>query len=109
MRIILDIDGDTVNMITQPAHPASLQSTSASSAHSAPPPELLQAAAASGAHDAGPAPLHLAGLAKAVSTADWNATAGTTNAGSAPGSAGKNPPILKAAAGVRVRSKKRRS
>lgn len=86
MRIIVDIEGDNVNVTTEPAHKASVKVGSGvpvAAARHAPPPELLKAAAALGAHDAGPAPEHVAGFVKSVSAAEWRAITGPSDAGAA--------------------------
>ena len=91
MRIIIDIDGDSVNVTTEPAHRISVNSelmALAASPRPTPPPELLKAAAALGAHDAGPAPAHIAGLVKSVNAAEWKAITGPSDAGNAPSGTG---------------------
>ena len=69
MRIIVDIEGDNVNVTTEPAHKTSVNVGSGvpvAAARRTAPPELLKAAAALGAHDAGPAPEHIAGSVKSA-------------------------------------------
>jgi hypothetical protein len=86
MRITIDIDGETVNVTTEPplkvTWKAPLTATTAAS-RPTPPPALRKAAEALGAHDAGPAPVHIADLAKTLSAADRKAITGTTDAGAA--------------------------
>src|SRR5260370_33667358 len=84
MKIIIDVDGDNVNVTTEPAHEISVNSelvALVTSPRPIPPPELLRAAAALGAHDAGPAPVHLASLLKSVNAAEWKAITGPSDAG----------------------------
>ena len=96
MRITIDIDGETVNVTTEPplkvAWKAPLAATAAASRRT-PPPELREAAAALGAHDAGPAPAHIADL----SAAERKAITGTTDAGASRAAANKKIPIGKIA------------
>jgi hypothetical protein len=113
MRIIIDIDGNNVNVTTEPAHKVSVNAAVAEIAPNArpAPPELLAAAAALGAHDAGPAPVspHTTGVVNSsVSHAELKAISGVTDAGSAP-TVGKKTPIKKATAKSTVRSKKSRA
>lgn len=100
MRITIDIDGDTVNVTTEPERRISVNSpggTSAATPRPTPPPGLLKAAAALGAHNAGPAPTHLAGLVKSATAAEWKALAGHTDAGAAPSGARKHSPAKSSA------------
>jgi hypothetical protein len=114
MRIIIDIDGNNVNVTTEPAQKVSVNAAVAAIAPNprpATPPELLAAAAALGAHDAGPAPVspHAAGLvSSSLSHAELKAISGVTDAGSAP-TAGKKTPIKKTAAKSAAGSKKSRA
>src|SRR5260221_12464803 len=111
MRIIIDIDGNNVNVTTEPARKVSMNAAAAAIAPNprpATPPELLAAAAALGAHDAGPAPVSAGLVGSAVSRAELKAISGFTDAGSAP-SAGKKAPITKAASKSAAGSKKRQA
>lgn len=110
MRIIIDIDGDNVNVTTEPAHKISVNSevvTLVASPRPTPPPELLKAAAALGAHDAGPAPAHIAGLVKSVSAAEWKAITGPSDAGAAPAGKGTKATIKRTTTKPAARYKKR--
>jgi hypothetical protein len=111
MRIIIDIDGNNVNVTTEPAQKVSVNAAVAAIAPNprpATPPELLAAAAALGAQDAGPAPVSPGVVGSAVSHAELKAISGFTDAGSAP-TAGKKTPIKKTAAKPVAGSKKSRA
>ncbi len=110
MRIIIDIDGDNVNVTTEPARKISVNSelvALVASSRPTPPPELLKAAAALGAHDAGPAPAHLAGLVKSVNAAEWRAVTGPSDAGAAPAGTGRKTTIKRITTKPAPRYKKR--
>lgn len=84
MRIIIDIDGNNINVITEPQQPAGIASAVVPAVRPT-PPEILKAAAAIGAHDAGPAPAHVREL---------QSISGPAKAGAAPsptGTAAKTP------------------
>ena len=109
MRIIVDIDGDNVNVTTEPAHKTSVNVGSTvpvAAARRIPSPELLKAAAALGAHDAGPAPEHIAGFVKSVSAAEWRAITGPSDAGAAQARGGGKIAIKKTAAKLSKKKKR---
>jgi hypothetical protein len=111
MRIIVDIEGDNVNVTTEPAHKTSVNVGSGvpvAAARRTPPPELLKAAAALGAHDAGPAPEHIAGSVKSGSAREWRVITGPSDAGAARARGGGKTEIKKTAAKP-GKHKKRRS
>jgi hypothetical protein len=110
MRIIIDVDGDNVNVTTEPAHKISVNSdlvALVASPRPTPPPELLTAAAALGAHDAGPAPAHLASLVRSVNAAEWKAITGPSDAGAAPAGRGRKTTIKRVTTKPAARYKKR--
>jgi len=110
MRIILDVDGDNVNVTTEPAHKVSMNSelvARVGSPRPTPPPELLKAAAALGANDAGPAPVHIASLVRSVSAAEWKAITGPSDAGAAPADTGRKTAVKRVTAKPAARYKKR--
>ncbi len=110
MKIIIDVDGDNVNVTTEPAHEISVNSelvALVTSPRPIPPPELLRAAAALGAHDAGPAPVHLASLLKSVNAAEWKAITGPSDAGAAPAGTGRKTTIKRVTTKPAARYKKR--
>ena len=94
MRIIIDIDGETVHVTAEPPLKVAPK---AMPARPTPPPELLKAAAALGARDAGPAPAHVADLARTSSTAERRAITGTTDAGASAAAGNKKIQISKPA------------
>jgi hypothetical protein len=103
MRIIIDIDGDNINVTTEPQQKVMVAAaTLPSGTRPTPPPELLKAAAAIGAHDAGPAPARITGPVKAAAV---QAVGGPAKAGAAPSGPGKA--VKKSVAKPPAKSKKR--
>jgi hypothetical protein len=103
MRIIIDIDGDNINVTTEPQQRITVAAAMLpSGSRPTPPPEILKAAAAIGAHDAGPAPARITGPVKA---AVLQAAGGPAKAGAAPTGPGKA--VKKPAAKPPAKSKKR--
>lgn len=100
MRIVIEIDGETVTATTvQPngsgARAPRLPDASFESPPSAPSPELLKKAAALGATSAGPAAVHASAGFAAVSTIATSARAhsvAASDAGSAPRSQPESSP-----------------
>jgi hypothetical protein len=103
MRIIIDIDGDNINVTTEPQQRVVVAAaTLPSGVRPTPPPAILKAAAATGAQDAGPAPAHLIGSLK---PAALQAAGGPSKAGAAPSGPGRA--VKKAPVKPTAKSKKR--
>ena len=83
MRIIIDIDGNNINVITEPRQPSGIASPMIPAVRPT-PPEILKAAAAIGAHDAGPAPVHVRELQSISSPAKAGAPSPTGKAAKTP-------------------------